>query len=163
MKKYFMLALATMMLVGVTIAQQPGHQRGPRDGKGPGREQVRKEMKAEMTPQKMVDHIAKQLELTDAQKADLLKHFEKQAAKREEMKQEFLKLKEMAEKERLAAQGEVEKIIGPDNFKKLQAKKIEQLQKMNKHLMMRKHRQMQTPPPPPACEKKCEKKCEEKK
>lgn len=140
MKKYVMLAVATLMMVSLTMAQQPGHNRGQRgDGNCPGREGIKKERKMEMNPQAMVDRLAKQVELTDVQKADLLKHFEKQAQNREAMKQEFRKLQEKAKADQQVAQDEVEKILGPEKFKKLQSDRIENLQKMTKRMMMKKH------------------------
>ena len=155
MKKYVMLVVASLMMVSLTVlAQHPGEGRGPRDERGPGKE-MKQERKMEMTPQTQVERLSKHLDLTDAQKADLLKHFEKQAKKREEMKQEFLKLKEKADKDRSAAQEEMEKIIGPENFKKLQAERIEHLQQMNKKLMMAKNKHRRMPAPP--CEESCKK------
>lgn len=146
MKKYVMLAVATLMMVSLTMAQQPGHNRGQRgDGNGPGHEGIKKERKMEMNPQAMVDRLAKQVELTDVQKADLLKHFQQQVLKREAMRQEFRKLQEKAKADQQGAQGEVEKILGPEKFKKLQADRIEHLQRMNKKLMIKKHRMNKAP------------------
>lgn len=140
MKKYVMLTVFALVMAGLTMAQGPGNHRGPQRGQGPCCNEVKKEQKVEMTPQAQVDRLAKHVELTDAQKADLLKHFEKQALKREAMKEEHRKLQEKAKAEQQAAQDEVEKILGPEKFKKLQADRIEHLQKMNKKLMMRNHR-----------------------
>lgn len=139
MKRIVSITIVTVMLLGVlsTVEAQGREMR-----KGEMR-QGKREM---MSPEKRAAFMAKQLELSDAEKLKLQALFEKQEAKaikhREEMKKmrEERHLKMIAE--RTANQAELIKIIGNEKFQELQSKRIARLEQENRKLKMNANKQM---------------------
>lgn len=142
MKKYAVLALATVFMFGTTLfAQnqpQPKHQKE-------GKREFKRVEKKMITPEKRAEFMAKQLELSDAEKAKVQALFEKQAASQKVQMEEIKKMRQEQkakfEANRKAQEAELVKIIGNEKFQKLQAMQIEHLKKMNrgeKMKMMRK-------------------------
>ncbi len=119
MKKNVMLTLVLVLLGTITLsAQRPQRPEGgaPR-----------------MTAENRAERMAKELDLTDKQKAEIQALFEKQDAKREEQRAEAKKEKtskrEAFEAERKAQDAELEKIIGKEKFELLKQKRAEQRKK----------------------------------
>jgi len=143
MKKYALLALATVFMFSTTlIAQnqtQPNHEKG-------GKKEFKKEERKVISPEKKAEFMAKQLVLSDAEKVKVQALFEKQAAKQKVQMEEMKKLREerkaKLEAEKTAQDADLINIIGNEKFQKLQAMQIEHLKKMNrpeKMKDMRKH------------------------
>ncbi len=121
MKKYLLIMFAAMLTISLSVSAQ---NRQGRQG-NVNNNQQRQSM--QMTAKDRVDMMAKQIELTDAQKADLEALFNKQDAKRTE---DMAKMKEQSttnrnemrakrEEEMKQNQAEIEKIIGKEKAEKL--------------------------------------------
>ena len=134
MKKYVMLLLATVFIFSTALMAQD--QTSPQVKKGEKKEFKREEMSA----QKRAEFMAKQLELTDAEKAKVQALMEKQDAKRKQHQAEIQKMKEEQkakfEAEQKEQKAELEKIIGKEKFQKLETMRSEKMHKMQ----MMKHR-----------------------
>ena len=122
MKKLIMLALTAILLGTTALFAQKPERRG-------------KEMeRTQITAEKRADHLAKELNLTDKQKAEVLALFEKQdaerAKKQAEAKQENAAKREAFIAERKTQDAELEKIIGTEKFQLLQQKRAERQEKM---------------------------------
>lgn len=134
MKKYVMLALVAIFTMSFAVNAQD--QRPPRGEAGRGEGQ-----RVHLTAKERADRLAKQLELSDAEKAKVEALYEKQDKKREEMRAEAQKLKEKKDqlvedrKEKFEAQrkaddAELESIIGKEKMEKLQKIRAERQAKM---------------------------------
>jgi hypothetical protein len=134
MKKYVMLALASVFMVNVAIMAQ---QRPPQERKGERKEFKRGEG-PQMSAQKRAALLAIDLGLTDAEKAKVQIFMEKQDAQREVHLAEAKKLNEerkvQFETERKVQDVELEKIIGKEKFQKLLTMRAEMKHQM-KHQM----------------------------
>lgn len=128
MKKYVMLALVAIFTMSFAVNAQDRPQRG--EGQ-----------RVQLTAKERAEHLAKQLELSDAQKAKIEALYEKQDKKREEMRAENQKLKEKKdqlvedrkakfEAQRKADDAELETIIGKEKMEKLQKIRAERQAKM---------------------------------
>jgi periplasmic protein CpxP/Spy len=110
MKKVLLFAIVAIMAIGVNAQNQP-----PRDGNGPG-------MGMRATPKERAALLAKQLELTDDQTAQLEELFTKQDKARQEMMSQNQDNREaMREKfmeQRKADDATLEKILGKEKFQK---------------------------------------------
>jgi len=129
MKKYGMLVMAFAFIFSLAVSAQDqvpqGGERGPRPEmrQGGNRQQ--------MTPQMRAENMAKQLDLTADQKAQVQALYEKQNAEREkkmaDAKAEGGDMRAKFEAERKAQDTELEKIIGPEKMKKLQDMRAERM------------------------------------
>lgn len=133
MKRYLMLAIATIIMSGaILIAQE--QQPMPKNLKGDKKE-FKNEQKM-ISPEKRAEFMAKQLNLSAAEKAKVQALFEKQDVKIKEHQAEMEKLREERrakfEAERKAQEAELIKIIGNEKFQQLQSLRIARLEKMNK-------------------------------
>jgi len=129
MKKTIVLTLAIMVLSAVTLlAQKPEHQ------KRKGHEH------SQMTAEKRAEKMAKELDLTNQQKTEVLALFKQQETKRCK-KQEVAKQerKEAFQAERKAQDEELKKIIGEEKFQQLQQKRVERMEKMKEKQHKGKH------------------------
>lgn len=151
MKKHGMLVLALTFALGLAVSAQD--QQPPRPERGP-RKEFRQGDHPMMTAKERAEKMAKQLGLSDAEKAKVQALFEKQDAKRKEQMEKGEKMKaEMKEKfeaERKANDDELQKIIGPEKFKKLQDMRTEKMEKMKEKHGRHGDHQPETPPAPPA-------------
>jgi periplasmic protein CpxP/Spy len=141
MRKYVMLAMVAIFMFGTAFsAQGQPQQRHNRTDK----KEVKQDEKKMITPEKRAEFLAKQLELTDAEKAKVQDMFVKQDAKVEQHMEEVKKIREEQktkfEAERKSRDAELIKIIGNEKFQKMQAQRIQRLEKEN---MMMKMRMMQ--------------------
>ncbi len=131
MKKYLMLALATIFTISLSVMAQDPTSQGPDGQKKEFKPGERAPM---MSPEKRAEMLAKQLNLTDDQKAKVLALYQKQDADRQKKKDEVKKTREemkaQFEAERKASDEELAKIIGAEKFQKLQAARAEQQKKM---------------------------------
>jgi len=141
MKKYVMLAFAAILSLGITISAQDqtpplGGQGGPGGQRGQG---------MQFTPKERADRLAKQLNLTDEEKAKVEELYKNQDARREKMKQEMdqkkndkkSEIKEDQEKnrakydeQRKADDEDLLKIIGKEKFEKYQTMRTERQNRM---------------------------------
>jgi len=97
-----------------------------------------------VTPEKRAEFMAKQLELTDAEKAKVQALFEKQEVKAKQRQEEMKKMREehraKMDVERSVNQAELIKIIGKEKFQEMQSQRIARLEKENNMLKMRAQR-----------------------
>lgn len=133
MKKYGMLALATIFMFSVSVfAQDPTTP--PQDHHKGGKKEFKQGERPMATPEKRSERMAKQLGLNDSQKAQVQALFEKQDAKHHEQMEKGEKMrnemKSKFEAERKANEDELIKIIGQEKFQKLQTIRAEREQKM---------------------------------
>jgi predicted RNA-binding protein YlqC (UPF0109 family) len=133
MKKYAMLLLATVFMLGVNVTAQ--EQAPPPPGSNGGPNEMRQGDKPQMSSEKRAERMAKELGLTDGEKANVQALFEKQEANRKKDLAEVQKVrgeqKAKFEAERKTQDAELEKIIGTEKFLKLQAKKAEYKGRIN--------------------------------
>jgi periplasmic protein CpxP/Spy len=131
MKKYAMLVLASTILFSVAVSSQ---EQTPPPGRKGERKEFKQNERLQVSPEKRAERMAKELELTDAQKAKVQALFEKQEATRVKRQSEVTKLREehMAkfEAERKAQDADLIKIIGQDKFQKLENERAEHKAKM---------------------------------
>ena len=133
MRKYVLLVFAAVFMLSAAVVAQS--QRQPRHNKGDKKE-IRQEVKEKITPEKRAEYMAKQLELSEVEKAKVQALFEKQDAKIRQQMEEVKKLKEEQkakfEANRKAQEDELIKIIGNDKFRQLQSNRIARLEKENR-------------------------------
>lgn len=134
MKKVGLLVLATLFMVSVVTAQEQTTQGG--QGMGHKRE-FRESHKGIATPQMRADRMAKELDLTDAEKAKVKELIEKQDANHIKMADEVNKVKQefktKFENQKKTNDVDLEKIIGKEKFQKLQSLRTEKMDKMKHH------------------------------
>jgi len=111
------------------MAQDPAPQ-GPNGGK----REFKQGERPMMSPEKRAEMLAKQLNLTAAEKTKVQALYQKQDADRLKKKAEVKKtrdeMKAQFDAERKANDEELAKIIGAEKFQKLQAARAEHQQKM---------------------------------
>lgn len=128
MKKYAVLMVAAMLMIGMSVSAQNG-QRGQRNN-----DSNRQRQAMSMTAKERADWMAKQLDLTADQKVKVEALYEKQDAKRKEQMEKFREQREkmtenrdntreemraQREKEMKENQAELESIIGKEKMEKL--------------------------------------------
>ncbi len=153
MKKYGMLVFTMALVCNFTVSAQDSIP--PQVQKG-HRKEFRQGEKPMISAEKRAEKMAKELDLSTAQKLKVQALFEKQDSKRKEQIEKGEKIKaEMKSKfeiERKANDEEMTKIIGPEKFKKLQDLRTEKMGKMKerheKHVDM--HPENLTPKAVPA-------------
>lgn len=142
MKKFGILALIAFFAAGFSVFAQPQEQnRTGQKGNWEGRPQG-----MAMSAQQRAENMTKQLNLTDAQKGQLVEFFQKQNKIREEKRIEREKQRDQMmqdqnktreefraerEKEMALQNAELEKIIGKDKMAELQKIRQERMDKMN--------------------------------
>ncbi len=152
MKKYAMLALATVFMLSFTVMAQ---DQKPDQGHNWKKDEMKHGDKPMMSPEMRAEKMAKDLGLTAEEKVKVQALFEKQDAKRKEQMEKGEKVRaEMKAKfdaERKANEEELTKIIGPDKFKKLQDMRAQKMEKMKEKRENHKdHHPENAPTPPPA-------------
>ncbi len=148
MKKYAFLVLASLFMFSVALSAQ---EQVRLDGmkmmtqKGEIRAQHHQGM---ITPQMRADKMAKELSLSDAEKAKVKGLIEKQDANRIKMADDVYKMKQELkakfEAQRKTNESDLQTIIGKDKFQKLITLRTEKMQKM-KQWKNRKHNQSNEP------------------
>ena len=127
MKKLAILALGFIFSLSVSAQDQTPPQGG---GRG-SRPEMGQGNRPQMTPQMRAERLAKQLELTDTQKAQVQALYEKQDADRQkkqaEVKTTGEDMRAKFEAERKTQDTELEKIIGTEKFQKMQAIRAERM------------------------------------
>jgi len=131
MKKYGMLVMALAFMFALSATAQD--QIPPKGERGPKKE-FRRGEKTRPTAEMRADRMAKQLSLTDAEKAKVKTLFESQDAnrlkKQAEIKKTREEMKAKFEAERKSQDAELQKIIGAEKFQKLQATRAAHFEKM---------------------------------
>jgi hypothetical protein len=131
MKKNLMLVLASVFIVNVAIIAQD--QNLPQGRKGEKKE-IRHGETLQVSPEKRAESMALKLGLTNTEKARVQALFEKQDAIRVKHQAEERKLREehiaKFESERKVQDAELVKIIGNDNFQKLENERAERKSNM---------------------------------
>jgi hypothetical protein len=131
MKKYLMLALASAFIVNVVTSAQ---EQTPPQGKQGEKKEIKQDERHQVSPEKRAETMALKLGLTDIQKTKVRGLFEKQDADRNKQMAESRKLWEAHlakfENDRKLQDAELEKIIGKDNFQKLENERIERKAKL---------------------------------
>jgi Spy/CpxP family protein refolding chaperone len=127
MKKLAILALGFIFSLAVSAQDQTPVQTGektPRPEMGQGN-------RPQMSAQARAERLAKQLELTDAQKAQVQALYEKQDADRKSKQGDVQKSREemraQFDADRKAQDTELEKIIGTEKLQKMQAIRAERM------------------------------------
>ena len=140
MKKYGMLVVAFAFMLSLSAIAQD--QMPPKGERGPKKE-FRRGDRPQPTAEMRADRLAKQLNLTDAEKVKVKTLFESQDAnrlkKKAEMKKAREEMKAKFEAERKSQDAELQKIIGAEKFQKLQATRAERfdaLQKMRHNAVL---------------------------
>jgi len=138
MKRYAMVVMTTMLMVGFTTMAQ---NRPPVKNLRGERAEL-KTVKREMaTPEKRVERMAKELELNTTQTRDLKVLFEKQDAKRHEEMENLKKLraemKTKKEAERKTDDAALAKILGQEKYHQFELKRAERIGEMKGRMMGR--------------------------
>lgn len=142
MKRYVTFAMVAILMLGMatsTYAQVRQNRQKPAAGN-----EMRQPERKMLSPEKRAEFMAKQLELTPAEKVRVQALFEKQEAKANQRQEEMKKMREehrtKMEAERSANQAELIKIIGNEKFQKMQSQRIARLEKENRMMKMRANR-----------------------
>ncbi|MFM2291846.1 MAG: hypothetical protein RIS29_1659 [Bacteroidota bacterium] len=135
MKKHGMFLMAIGMMFCMTVSAQD--QSSQTDNRPP-----RQEMRQQQTPQVRAERLAKQLGLTDDEKAKVQALFEKQNADREKMRSEGTNLtreqmRTKMDEMRKGEETEMQKILTPEKFTKYQELRKEQMEKMKQRMQER--------------------------
>jgi len=142
MRRYVTFAMAVILMLGTTLSVQ-AQARQNRQRPAAGNEMKQPERKT-VTPEKRAEFMAKQLELTDAEKAKVQALFEKQEVKAKQRQEEMKKMREehraKMDAERSVNQAELIKIIGKEKFQEMLSQRIARLEKENSMLKMRAQR-----------------------
>lgn len=125
MKKTLIVMLCTLFTLSVTIFAQKENQP----------QQMKKEMRQNppkrMSPEERANYWAKELNLTDEEKAKVTELFKKEdenrAKYREEMQRNREEMRAQTQKDRKANDAELEKIIGKEKFQKYDSIRSEQM------------------------------------
>lgn len=139
MKKYAMLALATIFTINLSVMAQGQTP----DQKGNwGKNEMKHAQKPMVSAAERADKMAKNLGLSAEEKEKVQALFEKQDAKRQEFKEKGEKIrtevKTKMDAERKSNDEELAKIIGAEKFQKLQAMRTERMEKMKERMKERK-------------------------
>ena len=131
MKKFGILALIALFTMGISVSAQDATQQKKNDNGKNGPREMR------FTPAQRAERMAKQLDLTADQKAQLEKLFEKQDAQRAEQmskaqdqKANREEMRAQREKEMQANDAELEKIIGKEKMDQWKATRAQRMQNM---------------------------------
>lgn len=134
MKKYGMLALAFGFIFSLALSAQDQMPPKGQGERGPRPEMRQGGDRAQMTPQVRAQRMAKQLDLTADQQAQVQALYEKQNAehqkKQAEVKTTGEDMKAKFEAERKTNDEELAKILGSEKFQKWQSLLAERQQKM---------------------------------
>lgn len=134
MRKYVIVAMASLFMLGSGLTAQ---QQAPQRQQRPERKEAQKAEIPQLSAEKKAERMAKELQLTEQEQKKVQELFEKQEERRIKHQAEIEKQKEkfrkMYESERKAHDAELEKIIGKEKFAQLQAKRAEQMKKLNQH------------------------------
>ena len=127
MKKYGMLAIATIFMFSIAVMAQ-----NPTSPQGNGEKREFKQGdRPQATPQMRAERLAKQLNLTDDEKGKVQALFEKHDANRmqnqSEVKKSREEMKTQFDAERKAQDEELAKIIGQEKFQKYQEARAERM------------------------------------
>lgn len=131
MKKHSMFLMAVGMMFCMALSAQ---DQAPMGGNRP-----RQEMRQQQTPQVRAERLAKQLGLTDDEKAKVQALYEKQNAEREKMRSEGTQLtreqmRTKMDEMRKNEETEMQKILTPEKFQKFQDLRKEQMEKMRQRM-----------------------------
>ena len=135
MKKFGILALIALFTMSISVSAQDATQQKKNDNGKNGPREMR------WTPAQRAEQMAKQLNLTDEQKAQVEKLFEKQDAQRAEQmsKAQAQRDKQQVNREEMRAQrekqmqandAELEKIIGKEKMDQWKAARAQRMQNM---------------------------------
>lgn len=129
MKKHGFIVMAFASIFSLAVSAQD--QMPPQGGQRGQGQEMRQGNRPQMTPQARAERLAKQLDLTADQTAQVKALYEKQDAERQKRQGDVQKTREemraQFETERKAQDTELEKIIGPEKMKKLQDIRAERM------------------------------------
>jgi len=132
MRKYAKLVLASVFLFSMSLMAQ---EQTPPAVKTGGQNEVRQGPRQQMTPQLRAENMAKELALTDAEKAKVQEVYEKNdvifTKFRSEVSRDSPDYREKFKALRDAQDAELISAIGNDKFQKWQTVQKERRQKMN--------------------------------
>ncbi len=144
MKKYALLVLASLFMFSVALNAQEASAPMGKKMMIQKREIKMERHQGIVTPQMRADKMAKELSLTDAEKAKVKELFEKEDANRIKMADEVYKVKQefkaKFEAQKKTNEVELQKIIGTEKFQKLQTLRTVNMEKMKERMhKMRNH------------------------
>lgn len=132
MKKYAKLVLASLFLFSLTIMAQEQAPSAPKAG---GQNEMRQGPRQQMSPQLRAENMARDLNLTDAEKAKVQEIFTKNDAIftkfRSEVNRDSPDFKEKFKALRDAQDAEIMNAIGKEKFQTWQSMQAERRQKPN--------------------------------
>jgi periplasmic protein CpxP/Spy len=132
MKKYAKLVLASVFLFSLSVMAQ---EQTPPVGKTGGQNEMRQGPRQQMSPQLRAENMAKELGLTDAEKAKVQEVYEKNdvifTKFRSEVSRDSPDFREKFKALRDAQDTELISAIGKEKFQKWQTIQAERRQKMN--------------------------------
>jgi biopolymer transport protein ExbD len=138
MKKYVMLALATIFMFSISVQAQDQKHDQPQNWK---KNEMKHGQSPMVSPQERSDRMAKQLGLSAEEKAKVKALLEKQDVKRKEQLEKVKKMKEemkaKIEAERKVNDEELAKIIGQEKFQKFQVMRAEKMGEMKGRMQER--------------------------
>ena len=138
MKKYAMVVMTTMLMVGFTTMAQNRPPVKNLRGERAELKTVKREMES---PEKRAEKLAKELELNATQTSDLKVFFEKQDAKRyqemENLKKLKAEIKAKKEAERKTDEVALAKILGQEKYHQFELKRAERIGIMKGRMMRR--------------------------
>lgn len=131
MKKSLILVVGSLLLISVT-----GHAQEQKNlsGQGGTKNEMRQNGPQRMSAESRAQYWAKELNLTNEEKAKITELFKKQDETRMQQRSDMQKSKEerqaFMESQRKANDAEMEKIIGKEKFQKYDSIRSERMQKM---------------------------------
>jgi len=132
MKKYAKLVLASVFLFSMSVMAQ---EQTPPPVKPAGQNEMRQGPRQQMSPQLRAENMAKELSLTDAEKAKVQEVYEKNdvifTKFRSEVSRDSPDFREKFKALRDAQDAELVTVIGKEKFQKWQTIQTERRQKMN--------------------------------
>ena len=131
MKKYVLLVMASAFMFSMAVSAQ---DQAPAQGRKGEKKEFKQGERPQLSPEKRAEKMAKELSLTDAQKAQVQALIEKQDAKRVQHLAEIKKIREEQKArfvaDRKSMDDELVSIIGKEKFEQLKTKRTEMKEKM---------------------------------
>ena len=138
MKRFVAVVMVVTLVIGMSFSVQAQARHGKRNAEKSEMKQGERKM---ISTEKRVEMIAKQLELSDAEKIKVQALFEKQEGRAKLYREEMKKVREehlaKIKAERNANEAELIRIIGNEKYQQLQSQRIARLERENRMLKMR--------------------------
>lgn len=131
MKKYVLLVMVSAFMFSMAVSAQ---DQTPAQGSKSEKKEFKQGERPQLSPEKRAERMAKELSLTDTQKAQVQSLIEKQDAKRVQHLAEIKKIREEQKAkfvaDRKSMDDELVSIIGKEKFQQLESKRTEVKEKL---------------------------------